>query len=73
MAQEDFGFCTDLFISTGKDNVSFSGVLFKALREFDKQGIDEVFVQFSIQDSVGIAVKNRLYKSAGNNVIYVGE
>ena len=73
LAQEDFGFCTDLFISTGKDNVSFSGVLFKALREFDKQGIDEVFVQFSIQDSVGIAVKNRLYKSAGNNVIYVGE
>ena len=42
----------------------------KSLREFDKKGMDEVFVQFSLQDDAGIAVKNRLYKSAGNKVIY---
>ena len=67
----DAGFCADSFISTGDDVRSFSGVLFNALREFDKQGMDEVFVQFSLQDDAGIAVKNRLYKSAGNKVIYV--
>ena len=40
---------------------------------FDKEGIDVVFVQFSGDDGKGLAVKNRLYKSAGNKVIYVGE
>lgn len=69
----DFDYQADFFVSTGKDNKAFSKVLFKALRQFDKEKIDIVFVQFSMQDGVGLAVKNRLYKSAGNKVIYVGE
>ena len=73
LAKQDFFFDADLFISTGTDNKTFSNVLFSALREFDKAGIDDVFVQFSDEDSIGLAVKNRVYKSAGNNVIFVGE
>lgn len=73
LAKADGGFCADYFISTGCDSCSFSKILFSALREFDKVGMDEVFVQFSDSDGVGLAVKNRLYKSAGNKVIYVGE
>lgn len=71
LAVSDAGYGADCFISSGNDVWSFSAVLFTALREFDKEGMDEVFVQFSLQDDAGIAVKNRLYKSAGNKVIYV--
>ena len=73
LAIKDNDFRADLFITTGDDNVTFSSVLFNALRTFDKKGIDTVYVQFSIQDEIGLAVKNRLYKAAGNKVIYVGE
>lgn len=73
LAKEDSGFSADFFISTGEDNITFSNVLFSALRRFDKEGMDIVFVQFSNDDSKGLAVKNRLYKAAGNKVIYVGE
>lgn len=73
LAISDCDFNADLFISSGKNNATFSSILFDALREFDKNGIDTVYVQFSIQDGIGLAVKNRLYKSAGNKVIYVGE
>jgi len=70
LAACDVGFDADCFISTGKDSRTFSAVLFDALREFDKKEVDVVFAQFSLQDEAGIAVKNRLYKSAGNKVIY---
>ena len=70
LAEDDCGYDADLFISSGKDNKEFAGKLFGALREFDENKIDTVFVQFSRQDSYGLAVKNRLYKSAGYNVIY---
>ena len=60
----------DLFISSGADNRQFASRLFDALREFDEKGIENVFVQFSQEDSFSLAVKNRLYKAAGNNIIY---
>lgn len=70
LAEKDCGFDADWFISSGSDNKQFANRLFSALREFDEKNIDTVFVQFSNQDSYGLAVKNRLYKSAGNKVIY---
>lgn len=73
LAQKDIDYGADFFISTGTDNTTFSNVLFKALRSFDKMGADVVFVQFSVSDAKGLAVKNRLYKAAGNKVIFVGE
>ena len=64
----DFG--ADLYINAGNNNREFAARLFDALREFDLQKMDAAYVQFCVEDSYGLAVKNRLYKSAGNKVIY---
>lgn len=65
------GYDTDCIISSGEDNRSYARNLFRELREFDENNIDVVFAEFMYDDEFGLAVKNRLYKSAGNNVIYV--
>lgn len=70
LAKEDKGFLTDTFISSGKDNAELAKVLFDALRQFDKENIDICFVQFAGDDGISLAVANRLYKAAGNKVIY---
>lgn len=70
LAERDSEFSADYFLSSGKDNKEFANVLFNSLREFDEHGIDTVFVQFAREDSFSLAVKNRLYKAAGNNIIY---
>lgn len=67
--KSDFG--EDMLVLSGKDNTGLAKVLFDALRSFDDNEIDIVFVQFSDDDGMGLAVKNRLYKAAGNNVINV--
>lgn len=61
----------DCIITSGTDNRSYAKNLFRELREFDENNIDMVFAEFAYDDDFGLAVKNRLYKSAGNNVIYV--
>ncbi len=71
LAYENADFGEDVLILSGKDNEGLAKVLFDALRSFDDNKADIVFVQFSDDDGVGLAVKNRLYKAAGNNVIYV--
>lgn len=71
LAPEPFGECADMFIAAGRDNRELARVLFDALRSFDDGGADVVYVQFSDNDEYALAVKNRLYKSAGNKVIYV--
>ncbi len=71
LAPSDEGFGADRFISSGATNREFAKHLFNALREFDDCGMDEVYVQMSVQDEYELAVKNRLYKSAGGRVIYV--
>lgn len=67
--KEDFG--ADVLALADGDNCGLAKVLFEALRSFDDKGVDVAFVQFCDDDGVGLAVKNRLYKAAGNNVIYV--
>lgn len=71
LAREDKGFSADTFISSGKDNTELARVLFAAFRQFDKDNIDTCFVQFTEDDGISLAVKNRLFKAAGNKVIYV--
>ncbi len=71
LAIDDCGYEADKFISTGRTNRDFARTLFDSLREFDECEIDVVFVQMSIKDEYELAVKNRLYKSAGGRVIYV--
>lgn len=73
LAKEDKNFDADSFISSGEDNKDLARVLFDALRQFDKENIDVCFVQFSGDDGIGLAVKNRLFKAAGNKVIYAEE
>ena len=60
----------DLVINIGKSNKEYAKNLFRVLREFDENNIDVVFAEFFDDDAYGLAVKNRLYKSAGNKVIY---
>lgn len=59
-----------VIISTSGTNKGYARDLFSALREFDKLGCDVVFAEFCENDGVGLAVKNRLYKSAGGNVLH---
>ncbi len=66
-------FENDLYIFEGNSNGELAAVLFGALREFDKNGIEKAYVQMCMKDEMELAVKNRLYKSAGHKIIYVGE
>ena len=61
----------DMVVCAGRDNKEYAKNLFRVLREFDENKIDIVFAEFSNDDGYGLAVKNRLYKSAGNKVILV--
>ena len=73
LARSDAGYNADTFISSGDDNNQLARVLFDALRQFDKENIDTCFVQFTGDDGISLAVKNRLFKAAGNKVIYTEE
>jgi L-threonylcarbamoyladenylate synthase len=70
-SSDEYG--ADLYIFEGANNMEFANMLFGALREFDKCGIEKAYVQMCMKDEMELAVKNRLYKSAGHNIIYVGE
>ena len=59
-----------VIISAGKTNREYAKNLFAALRKFDELGVKVVFAEFCDRDGYGLAVKNRLYKSAGNKVIH---
>lgn len=60
-----------VIINAGKRNSEYAKNLFADLREFDRLGADVVFAEFCENDETGLAVKNRLYKSAGGKVIHV--
>lgn len=62
---------TDLIINVGNNNKEYAKNMFRSLREFDENKIDVVFAEFCYDEGFGLAVKNRLYKSAGNKVIKV--
>ena len=64
-------YSADVVIFAGKDNKEYAKNLFRSLREFDRLGADIVFAEFTDDEEYGLAVKNRLYKSAGNRVIHV--
>ena len=58
-------------ISAGNSMSEYGHNLFYNLRLFDENGVDTVYAEFELEDGIGEAVKNRLYKSAGNNIINV--
>lgn len=71
MACSDTEYEADLTLRIKNGNKGYAHSLFSGLRRFDEAGIDVVFAEFFITDKYAITVKNRLYKSASNNIIYV--
>lgn len=67
----DADYDAQFVLRVDNSNVDYANKLFDYLREFDKQKIDIVFAEFSIEDDYALAVKNRLYKSAANRIIRV--
>lgn len=60
-----------VLINTNGANEGYAHDLFDDLRQFDKLGCEIVFAEFKENGGVGLAVKNRLYKSAAGRVIHV--
>lgn len=71
MCYDGYAFDCESVLYMGEDNVKYAERLFGALRQFDTLGVKVVFAQFSEDDDYGLAVKNRLFKSAGGKVISV--
>lgn len=65
------GYDSAVILCGGETNREFAKNLFSHLREFDRLGVEMVFAEFESRDGYGLAIKNRLYKSAGHKVIYV--
>lgn len=61
----------DFIINAGNTMEEYAHNLFSALRTFDKKGITTIYAEFNIQGGIGVAVRNRLYKSASHNIIEV--
>lgn len=65
------GYDSAVILCGGETNREFAKNLFSHLREFDRLGVEIVFAEFESRDGYGLAIKNRLYKSAGHKVIFV--
>ena len=56
-------------IDAGDNMESYANTLFYNLRLFDEKGVKTVFAEFLDEAGIGLAVKNRLFKSAGYKII----
>jgi len=61
----------DYVINAGDNMNEYAHNLFSSLRSFDKKGIKLIYAEFNIEDGIGVAVRNRLYKAANHNIIEV--
>lgn len=59
----------DAVINAGNNMEEYANSLFYNLRLFDEKGIDTVYAEFADEGGMGLAVKNRLYKSAGHKTV----
>ncbi len=57
-------------IDAGDNMEQYAANLFYNLRLFDEKGAKVVYAEFADEGGIGLAVKNRLFKSAGHKVIY---
>ncbi len=60
-----------LVLDAGDNMEEYAHNLFGYLRQFDKSGVKIIYAEFCVEDGMGVAVRNRLYKSAGHKVIEV--
>ncbi len=58
-------------ISGGDTMEEYASKLFYSLRVFDEYKVSKIFAEFIEEDGIGVAVKNRLFKAAGNNITRV--
>lgn len=63
-------FNADIIYDAGSTDTEYAARLFYLLRKADEDGADIVFAQLPEKTGIGIALFNRLYKSAGGTVIY---
>lgn len=63
-------FDADVVYDAGITDTEYAARLFYLLRKADEDGADEVFAELPGDSGIGIALRNRLYKSAGGKVIY---
>ncbi|WP_018248210.1 L-threonylcarbamoyladenylate synthase [Orenia marismortui] len=55
-----------------RDNLAEVGQnIFKLLRDFDNEGVDKILVEGVVTEGLGLAIMNRLRKSAGYQIIEV--
>lgn len=58
-------------LSGGETMEQYASKLFYNLRVFDEYKVSKVYAEFSDESGIGVAVKNRLYKAAGNKITRV--
>ena len=56
-------------IDAGDSMEEYANGLFYNLRLFDENGVDTVYAEFADEGGIGLAVKNRLFKSAGHKTV----
>lgn len=71
LTMSDNAYDSAVILCGGMNNRDYARNLFGSLREFDRLGVEIVFAEFENRDGYGLAVRNRLYKSAAQRVIYV--
>ena len=62
-------FTAKYVFNMGKTASEYAANIFYALREFDDSDVEEIYAIPPKDDGVGIAVRNRIYKSAGGKTI----
>lgn len=58
-------------IDAGDTMTDYAHNLFSALRSFDRFGAQIIYAEFSVEEGIGVAVRNRLYKAANHNIVEV--
>ena len=61
----------NLILDAGCNMEEYAHNLFSHLRTFDKHNIETIYAEFMPEAGMGTAVRNRLYKSAGHNIVEV--
>lgn len=58
-------------LNAGNNMKDYAHNLFSALRYFDKCNVKKIYAEFNVENGIGVAVRNRLYKAANHNIVEV--
>lgn len=68
MERSGFGQRVEVMLYGDKEPEVAAKEFFAQLREYDKTGVDVIFATALAEDGIGLAVMNRMFKSAGYNI-----